>query len=233
VAGDLTSAFDFGKRVQAVPPLPSTDAYAPPDRVRHDTYFPNPPASGSLPVQEPGVRPARAIDYDRAVEETRGDGTITVDFVNRGSLGAHFQARLLAPASAPHSYTVGAGESLAASWPVTGDYDIHVHGPNGLFRRFAGTAGADQVEVTVQRAGRSNNLRIDVDAPRGATVDVVDAYSGPVRIDRAGRGTLGTHRSAGWYDLTVSVPGTSWLRVFAGHLENGRPSYSDPALGRQ
>ena len=65
------------------------------------------------------------------------------------------------------------------------------------------------------------------------TVDVVDAYSGPVRINRAGKATLGTRGSAGWYDLTVSVPGTSWLRVFAGHLESGRPSYSDPALGRQ
>lgn len=233
VAGDLTSAFDFGKRVRSIPPLPSTAGYEPPDRDRHDTYYPDPPATGSMPVQEPGVRPARAIGYDVAVEETPGDGQIAVDFVNHGSLGAHFHARLLASAGAPHSYTVGAGETLPASWPVTGDYDIHLHGPNGLFRRLAGTAGADQVKVTVRRAGRSNNLRIDVDAPRGVTVDVVDAYSGPVRINRAGRATLGTRRSAGWYDLTVSVPGTSWLRIFAGHLESGRPSYSDPALGRQ
>ena len=116
---------------------------------------------------------------------------------------------------------------------MTGDYDIHVHGPNGFFRRFAGSAGADQVGVTVRRAGRSVNLQIDVDAPGGVTVEIVDAYSGPVRIGRVGKATLGTHKSAGWYDLTVSVAGTRWLRTYAGHLENDRPAHSDPALGRQ
>ena len=34
------------------------------------------------------------------------------------------------------------------------------------------------------------------------------------------------------YDVTVTVPGTGWVRTFAGHLEDGRPSTSDPALGR-
>ncbi|GAA1990324.1 hypothetical protein GCM10009817_35340 [Terrabacter lapilli] len=46
----------------------------------------------------------------------------------------------------------------------------------------------------------------------------------PVTIDTAGTG--------GWYDLTVVAEGTSFLRGFAGHLENGRPSTSEPALGR-
>ncbi len=59
--------------------------------------------------------------------------------MNGGALGAHVQARFLAPAGAPHSYTVGAGDRLQASWPVSADYDIHLHGPNGFFRRFAGT----------------------------------------------------------------------------------------------
>jgi phospholipase C len=116
---------------------------------------------------------------------------------------------------------------------VTGDYDIHVHGPNGFFRRFAGTAGADSVHVTVRRVGRLGRLTIDVGAPRRVSMQVVDAYSGPVRVSRAGKGNLDTRASAGWYDLTVSVPDTTWLRTFAGHLENGRPSHSDPALGRQ
>ena len=41
-----------------------------------------------------------------------------------------------------------------------------------------------------------------------------------------------TRGTGGWYDLTVTVPGTSFRRVLAGHLENGRPSISDPQLGR-
>jgi phospholipase C len=115
---------------------------------------------------------------------------------------------------------------------VTGDHDIHVHGPNGFFRRFTGRAGAPEAMVSVRRTGRSGALRIDVDALRGTTVTIVDAYSGPVRVSRAGKATLDIRDSAWWYDLTVSVPGTAWLRTFAGHLESGRPSYSDPALSR-
>ena len=38
--------------------------------------------------------------------------------------------------------------------------------------------------------------------------------------------------SFGWYDLTVTTDADkSFQRRFAGHLENGRDSMSDPALG--
>jgi phospholipase C len=56
VCGDLTSAFDFAQRQSSVPALPSTAAYVPPDDKRHPSYYPAPPAMGSLPAQEPGVR---------------------------------------------------------------------------------------------------------------------------------------------------------------------------------
>jgi phospholipase C len=233
VAGDLTSALDFGRHAQAIPPLPSTAAYAPPDRERHATYNPEPPATGSMPVQEAGTRPARPIGYDVTLVESPADGSIAVEFVNDGALGAQFQVRLLAPAAAPHTYTVGAGDTLAASWPVADEYDIHVHGPNGFFRQFAGTTGQDRVRVAVRRSGHAQILKIEVDAPREVQVEAIDAYSGPIRINRAGRGTVDTRSSAGWYDFTVSDPGMGWRRTFAGHLESGRPSHSDPAFGRQ
>ena len=233
VAGDLTSAFDFAKRAASAPPRPSTAAYAPTDRDRHATYYPDPQFSAPLPVQEEGVRPARPIGYGLEVDEAPTGDAITVDLVNRGRLGAHLQARLLAPAAAPHSYTVAAGTTLSARWPVAGDYDIHLHGPNGFFRRFAGRAGTAEPHAAMRHPGRSHVLRIDVDAPRGTTVEVVDAYAGPLRVTRTGRATLDTADSAGWYDLTVTVPGTAWVRTFAGHLDDARPSYSDPALGRR
>ena len=43
---------------------------------------------------------------------------------------------------------------------------------------------------------------------------------------------LDLRNAYGWYDLTVSVDGDSgFVRRFAGHVETGRPGYSDPALG--
>jgi len=37
--------------------------------------------------------------------------------------------------------------------------------------------------------------------------------------------------SSNWYDYSLRVNGLpGWLRRFAGHLENGLPSISDPAM---
>jgi len=232
VSGDLTSAFDFSTTVQGVPTLPDTSAWKPFDDKRHPSYSPTPPARALMPEQEPGTRPARALGYDLAVEERHTDGAVTVDLDNRGTLGAHLQARMVAPAGAPHSYTVGAGATLSASWPVAGEYDIHLHGPNGFFRRFAGNAAADRVRVAVSRVGSTRRLRIDVHGPSGTEVTVDNAYGS--RHDAApGRPTfIDTSTRSGWYDLTLTIDGATWLRAFAGHLENGKPSVSEPALGR-
>ncbi len=38
-------------------------------------------------------------------------------------------------------------------------------------------------------------------------------------------------RSRRWYDLTVTADGDkAFLRRFAGHVENGQPGVSDPAI---
>lgn len=45
---------------------------------------------------------------------------------------------------------------------------------------------------------------------------------------------LSLKSSFGWYDLSVVIDtDPSFLRVLAGHVENGRDSASDPAFGRR
>ena len=228
ITGDLTSAFDFSRARTAVPALPSTTAWKPADDDRHPDYKPVPPAQGSMPRQERGTRPARPVGYDLDVVERAVPGRVAVTFVNRGNLGAHVQARLVAPAGDPHSYTVGAGDRLDASWPAPAEYDVHLHGPNGFFRRLRGSA-TDTVRVRVEpRGGR--RIGIVVDAPRGQDVVVRDGYAGVLPL-RRGRAVLDTRDAAGWYDLSVTTNGGSWLRAFAGHVEDGKPSRSEPALG--
>lgn len=221
VCGDLTSAFDFSRTAEP-PTLPDTSGWEPADRERHPDYVPEAPANGTMPTQERGTRPARPTPYRLEVVETAAVGEIAVEIHNTGSVGAHFQARLLAPEGAPHSYTVGAGDTLSVRWPVSGDYEIHLHGPNGFFRSYAGTAGADPAPANLRREGRSQ--RLAVTAPRKA--EITNAYAGEIRSRH-----LDTRVTGGWYDLTLTLPGTTWARGFAGHLENGRPSVSDPQLG--
>jgi phospholipase C len=232
VCGDLTSAFDFSTTVGRMPTLPDTTAWKPFDDKRHPSYHPAPPAQGSMPRQEPGTRAARAIGYDLSVEERRTTGAVTVELDNRGDLGVHVQARMVEPVGAPHSYTVGAGASLGASWPVAGEYDIHLHGPNGLFRRFAGHATKDVVTVDVSRVGSTRRLKIDVDGPSGVVVTIDNAYGHRLEVGPGRQTFIDTAAQSGWYDLTLTIEGTSWLRAFAGHLEDGHASVSEPALGR-
>ena len=231
IAGDLTSAFDFSRTEPVVPPLPDTSGWKPFDDKRHPSYRPVAPAEGTLPHQEPGIRPARGIGYDLDVRELRAaKGKLRLELVNKGGLGAHLQARLLQHVGAPHSYTVGAGDSLTATLPAAGGYDVHLHGPNGFFRQYAGDSHADVATASVRRQGSSRSLLVTVTAPQGVEVVVEDAYAGALSV-AGGLATLDTAGSGGWYDLTVAVPGTDWRRTFAGHLENGAPSSSDPALG--
>jgi phospholipase C len=125
---------------------------------------------------------------------------------------------------------VGAGDELRATWPVNGEYDIHLHGPNGFFRRYAGHIGTDRVRVELTRVGRTPLLTLAVAAPRGIEVTLENAYGDRTAVGRRPV-TIDTTTTGGWYDLTVVAGDTSFLRAFAGHLEDGHPSISEPALG--
>ena len=235
VCGDLTSAFDFSRSHPDAPSLPSTAGYQPKDHERHPDYKPTPPTTGAMPRQEPGTRPARPVGYDLAVVEKPTAARLQVTLVNNGTLGAHIQARFLTPAAPPCSYTVGARDRLAVDWPAVGAYDITLHGPNGLFRRLTGDRTRDHVTAVMH--ARADRVTVVVSTQGPATVTLTNAYAAdrPVTVnltdgeDRVFE--VQTRETGGWYDLNLTVKESSFARQFAGHLENGRPSVSDPALG--
>ena len=225
VAGDLTSAFDFSRSGGHVPTLPNTAAYEPTDDQRHPDYVPVPPKDPTLPVQERGTRPSRALGYDLDVSARLASGALTVTMVNRGRLGAHLQARSLSILPTPAAYTVGRGRTVTASLPVAGAYDLDVHGPNGFFRRFAGSDAVFETALVPGGVAITNNGK------RSVTVSVVDAYA-HARTVTVGRGRTEEVRlttPGGWYDVTVSAG--DCVRQLAGRTETGEPSISDPQLG--
>jgi phospholipase C len=232
ICGDLTSALDFGQSNPSVPGLPSTAAYVPPDDKRHPSYIPVPPATGSLPKQEPGLRPARPLPYDLAADAAIAVGTATVRFANRGTAGAVFHVTSV---SAPaRSYTIGAGDRLSDTWPFAAGEDIRVHGPNGFYRQFSG-AGPD---ITAVAGGGGLTLAVANGSTAAVTLTLTSAYGGqatsftvpaaatvPVQVPTA--------YGSRWYDVTVtSGSDSSYRRTLAGHLENGQADVSDPAFGR-
>ena len=199
---------------------------------------PVPPTRQAMPVQETGQRPARPLPYRLSVRDVRqADGNWALEFANTGSLGAVFAVHDRAGTAGPWTYTVSPGARLTDRPPglATGAYRLVVQGPNGFLRELAGSDRAPI--VALEEAGNSVTLklanptgqtcRLTVRAlayDRAAPVTIV-LNPGETRTVR--RNIAGSHH---WYDLLVSGE-DGFSRRFAGHVETGRPSWSDPAMG--
>ncbi|MCW2781143.1 MAG: phospholipase phosphocholine-specific [Marmoricola sp.] len=247
VCGDLTSAFDFAAADQTLPALPGTSAYLPADHNRQFDYIPVFPPGATLPRQERGLRSARPLPYDLSADADvhPATGTLGIAFANHGKAGAQFLVTAPGHLDSPWTYTVGAGRSLRGSWPISGFagrvYDLTVHGPNGFLRRARGKSAAAGPEVTVRNVAiSSGRLRVTLVNHRKKAVRFTFTdgyghrsavtYSVPRRATRVH--TIDLAATHGWYDVRITAVGLpGWLRRFAGHVETGRASTSDPAIG--
>ena len=257
VAGDLTSCFNFAdpEDSEFFSKLPATVALANRARALPGTTTPPIPGALALPVQAAGVRPARPLPYDLQVAcaLTPGAGpnatAIAVSFQNTGRAAAVFhvydRTRL---SEIPRRYTVEAGKQLTGSFApqATGAYDLWILGPNGFHRHLAGNArraaaaGQPNPDVLAQSAPGTGELVLTLvnTGPVAATFTVAhNKYqsSAPVTVTVPARSRsdvrVGVAAAAHWYDVSVRVNGQAeFLRRFAGHIETGAPSVSDPAM---
>jgi phospholipase C len=247
VVGDLTTAFDFEEPNARRIVLPSTMAYEPTDFVRHPDEVPVPPVDQSLPVQEPGVRPARALPY---ALHARGAvnasaGSFRIEFGNTGRATGVFHVRSGNSLDGPRTYTVEPHKRLSDSWSVTAigasDYDLSVYGPNGFLRAFKGGVAVPSrasLDVLSSYDTEHNGITLLISNPASpAHVLILDKYSG-----RSTRRLLQTGESlsrrwsltrvSGWYDFVITVDeDAGFRRHLAGHVETGEHSTSDPAIG--
>jgi phospholipase C len=246
VAGDLTTAFDFATPNNATVSLPSTASYVPPDNLRHPDYSPLPPDEQALPAQEPGTRPARALPYELHVHGAAraSHGAFRIDFANTGDATAVLQVRSASASDGPRSYTVEPGKQLSDVWNVAAGrastYDLAVHGPNGFLRTFRGSvSGGDKAHLDVRASYDAGGIRLAVTnlARQTGELGVLDVYTGEtieqqVAPDESVTRHWSLDRQFGWYDLIVTVkqdPGFEYR--LAGHVETGKDTVSDPAMG--
>jgi len=244
VVGDLTSAFDFESPNSKVVALPDTSSYQPTNQNRYPDYVPTPPTNQALPEQEPGTRPARALPYDLHVNGEANDfqGTVELRFRNSGKAGAVFHVRFGDGQTAPRTYTVGAGDETSDTFAAGGaSYDLSVFGPNGFLRTFAGGLSARSANLTVKtnydKDSEGLELVIHNHSASAEKVKIVEAYSGKTTTHHLQPDSAFTYfsqleKSFGWYDFTVQVDSdASFQRRLAGHVETGRDSMTDPAMG--
>lgn len=247
VAGDLTSAFNFRKPNSKAVALPGTASYIPPNQNRYPDYVPSVPANQTMPKQEPGTRPTRAVPYELyangAVNLVAGSFEIT--FVSRGKT-AVYHVRSGSPGLGPWTYTVGTGVQIADTFPITGNglsgYDLSVYGANGFLRAFRGSlSGSATVQLDVRTLYHNVRNAVTLVAVNSGSnainISVTDAYSGEtfsgeLQPGRSLERTYELNPTFGWYDLVVTVNSDSTFRYqLAGHVETGEESRTDPAIG--
>ncbi len=243
ISGDLTSAFDFVRPndpvFEKLPEITNSAAVA----KEHSTRpKPVPPAVAGKPYQETGTRPSRALPYEMEVRaEVAPESGVTLTFENSGAQGAvfHVYDRLYLE-RIPRRYTVEAGKKLSDRWDlVEGAYDLWVYAPNGFLREFRDRI-RDKAEMLpeIQLRYLPEKATIGAFVPPGTGTQVVvkaNAYrrDGPWKVSAGDPEHLWNVAEYGnWYDFTATVEGREeYARRFAGRLETGRDSISDPAMG--
>jgi phospholipase C len=246
VCGDLTSMFDFSQTDKSWQPLPATDGTIAGVDVSCKLQHPKVPEAQSIPAQEAGQRPARPLPYDIHVSGAESGGYYRIQIENSGRAGVALAVYAIGSNAGgsnagPWHYTVEPGKRVSDDLPTNGaTYAFAVYGPNGFLREFRGQTGAPHLEVAAIYDPNSEALVLEIKNPGKIDANVTTAandYSAEAPRSHviAASGVLKDRwkiaDSAHWYDISVTS-GANCLRRFAGHIETGRPSSSDPAFGK-
>lgn len=252
VCGDLTTAFDFkNPNIMEIPSLDGKRTKQEADAIRQaQANLPqvSRPEGQIMPVQEVGVRLSRALPYILHTSAKVDVTTQSVElmFSNTGTQAAvfHVYDRLNLTAI-PKRFMVEAGKQLADHWPVNPDYDLWVLGPNGFHRHFKGNLSqslqqqalpeiricvsdcAPKIELKVRHDGKQPvKLRVQANAYLAQQSWQIETAVNENSLD------WDMEDFGGWYDFSVSlVDDPSYLRRFAGRVETGKDSISDPYMG--
>jgi len=145
------------------------------------------------------------------------------------------------------TYAVRVADTLTRQIPLSlfadSSYLIEVLGANGFYRSFAGRSASSPLEVRMsyERQGTvlTGNVELQLHNKSTEPVSITiqdNSYKSQkvMRNLRGGQETsavLDLQRSHGWYDFTVKANGSSEQARYAGRVETGRPSFSDPLMG--
>lgn len=146
------------------------------------------------------------------------------------------------------NFCVLPGDEINYQWSIndflTDHYELQCYGANGFFRSFRGSkdAAALQVKVTAEMLNRkkaTGKIEITTLSAQDQTITITDnAYGLPpetmtLKGGKLLRYTLDPTKSHGWYDFTVGITGNAnFSQRYAGRVETGKNSISDPIMGR-
>jgi phospholipase C len=249
VCGDLTSAFQpYNGEQHPLPEYLDRDTYV--ERI-HKASFKEAPkpamriTPGDTPqfnvaaFQESGTRPACPLPYElEANIEIQGTAArITLEAGNKRNqgkaAGGAFNAYIYGAMMQAHAYAVAPGNTLEDLLPLDGDCHIRIDGPNGFTRELR-SPGKAAFNAVVHAEGANLSLSLTNTTSDAIEITLADQSYGdtftPVPLQPGQSHTLSIPTTTGnhWYDLTATAKETRYH--FAGHLETGEWSTSDPAM---
>jgi phospholipase C len=139
------------------------------------------------------------------------------------------------------NFSVQDGDQLQYDWQldkVSGDrVSFALHGPNGFYRSVeANKVDIPNIDVYTKVVSGSPVLCVEVQWS-GVDLQLIDCSYGtfkPKVLKQAAQKLVEVDcsESKGWYDVEVTSPEDPQLKLrYAGHIETGKSSYTDPLMG--
>jgi phospholipase C len=219
----------------------------------------DPHSSAYMPVQEKGIRSSCALPYELYADGKLSDDNKSFEIIfnvannifGDRSAGSPFIVYAL---ETTRTYAVTAGDSLKDSWLLSdfenNVYHLQVYGPNGFYREFIGNSVDPLIEVLcsyeIKLKKPTGNIIVTIKNKTNQThiVEITDnAYQSstptctlePANTTNAQRAiVLDTKKNFNWYDFSIKIKdsNSSFERRYAGRVETGTSTKTDPAMGR-
>jgi phospholipase C len=219
-------------------------------------------ASPNMPQQEKGIRNACALPYELYAEAALSDNRSVLVTLKAGngifgkrSAGSPFHIYARGKVLQNRSYAVEAGGSVTDEFQLSDfendAYHLQVYGPNGFFRELSGTKADADVNITcvygtdalrkdlltgslVIRFTNSGKQAVEFEIKDNAyktLSQTIKINPGKEKIKKLI--SVNTAKSYGWYDFSVKIKGNQLFeRRYAGRVETGKPTKTDPFMGR-
>jgi phospholipase C len=146
------------------------------------------------------------------------------------------------------NFCVIPGDELNYKWsPVNflaDEYLLECYGANGFFRSFKGAKQSSGLNVKVAAEMlnikmATGNIQVKLFANKDVNVLITDNSYGneakeiALKSGKNAQIVIPAQQNGSWYDFTVSIVGnSSFAQHYAGRVETGKHSISDPLMGR-
>ncbi|MBO9634469.1 MAG: phospholipase C, phosphocholine-specific [Chitinophagaceae bacterium] len=220
----------------------------------------HPHTAAYMAKQEAGIRSACSLPYELYAHlRKKNDNSIQVELsagksLSQSSQGAPFTIyayNLHHHQVQCRSYALKAGDTITDDWDldefINKEYLLRVYGPNGFFREYRAHQSSPALQADCLYAKNSNlpnlfngSLQLQLNNKTGKSLELLitdNAYKAPIQKIKLAPGKkilfIDTYKNFGWYDSSITIKGDAAFEYrFAGHIETGKPSKTDPFMGQ-